>query len=146
MKVGKRVIECLIRNVVELAIDLFCDPRTNESNSSTVYDPKEMNGERVYSELNTGDLWWEAEKSVPAGGTTLAIMGYTDSTNVTRNGSISCYPFVIYLACHDEVGEKSFACAISFFLLNILLLENSTTIMGEKNRGLHPHNIKRAPR
>ena len=95
-----------IRDVVELAIDLYFDPRS-EGNISDSFEEVMENGMRCYSELHTADLWKEAQKTIPEEGIMLAIVGYTDSTNVTGSGSQSAYPFVIFLGNHHEVAFHS---------------------------------------
>src|ERR1043165_3564648 len=55
-----------------------------------------VNGERVYSEQNTG-IWWEnAEKSLPLGAKHLSLILYSDATNVDSLGKSQLHP--IYLS------------------------------------------------
>ena len=103
--IGKREVSCQIRDIVQLAIDLYLDPRSEENLAKT-FEPKFLNGERIYAELNTGELWRNAQASIPSRGLMLAIIGFTDSTNVTRNGKTSAYPFIIFLGNHNEQTRR----------------------------------------
>jgi|1185.fasta_scaffold90556_2 hypothetical protein len=54
-----------------------------------------IDGERAYSEQNTG-IWWEnAEKSIPDGSKLLSIILYSDATNVDTLGKSQLHPIYI---------------------------------------------------
>ena len=52
-------------------------------------------GERIYSEQNTGTWWQNTEKSLPRGSKLLSIMLYSDATNVDTLGKKS--PSYLYV-------------------------------------------------
>jgi hypothetical protein len=53
-------------------------------------------GERTYSEQNTGTWWQNTEKSLPRGSKLLSIMLYSDATNVDTLGKKNLHP--IYMS------------------------------------------------
>jgi len=53
-------------------------------------------GERIYSEQNTGMWWQNTEKSLPCGSKLLSIILYSDATNVDALGKKNLYP--IYMS------------------------------------------------
>ena len=53
-------------------------------------------GERIYSEQNTGTWWQNTEKSLPRGSKLLSIMLYSDATNVDTLGKKNLHP--IYMS------------------------------------------------
>jgi hypothetical protein len=53
-------------------------------------------GERTYSEQNTGIWWQNTEKSLPRGSKLLSIMLYSDATNVDALGKKNLHP--IYMS------------------------------------------------
>jgi hypothetical protein len=54
-----------------------------------------VDGERAYSEQNTG-IWWEnAEKSIPNGFRLLSIILYSDATNVDTLGKSQLHPIYV---------------------------------------------------
>jgi len=57
-----------------------------------------IDGERAYSEQNTG-IWWEnAEKSIPDGSKLLSIMLYSDATNVDTLGKSQLHPIYVSIS------------------------------------------------
>ena len=54
-----------------------------------------IDGERVYSEQNTGTWWENTEKSLPLGCKILSIMLYSDATNVDTLGKSNLHPIYI---------------------------------------------------
>jgi Plavaka transposase len=51
-----------------------------------------MDGERAYSEQNTGTWWENTEKSLPLGCKLLSIILYSDATNVDTLGKSNLHP------------------------------------------------------
>ena len=51
-------------------------------------------GERIYSEQNTGMWWQNTEKSLPCGSKLLSIMLYSDATNVDALGKKTSILFI----------------------------------------------------
>ncbi|GBC29299.2 hypothetical protein GLOIN_2v1762814 [Rhizophagus irregularis DAOM 181602=DAOM 197198] len=65
-------------------------------NFALTFEKVEHNGEREFSEQNTG-IWWEnAEKSLPPGARLLFLILYSDATNVDTLGKSQLHP--IYLS------------------------------------------------
>lgn len=52
-------------------------------------------GERVYSEQNTGKWWENTEKMIPPGSKILSIILYSDATNVDTLGKSNLHPIYI---------------------------------------------------
>lgn len=60
------------------------------------FEELEINGERVYSEQNTGTWWKGVEESLPTGAKLLSIILYSDATNVDTLGKSQLHP--IYMS------------------------------------------------
>lgn len=68
-------------------------------NDEMVFEPvREYNdsNKRVYTEMHTGDWWWETQEKLPEGATVVPILLSTDKTALTRHrGDLAAWPVYI---------------------------------------------------
>jgi Plavaka transposase len=82
------------RSLIKCIKSILLIPNISQ-NFTLSFENFEVDGERAYSEQNTG-MWWEkTEKSLPSGSKLLSIMLYSDATNVDTLGKSNLHP--IYL-------------------------------------------------
>jgi hypothetical protein len=82
------------RSLMKCVESILLIPNISQ-NFTLSFENFEVDGERAYSEQNTG-IWWEkTEKSLPSGSKLLSIILYSDATNVDTLGKSNLHP--IYL-------------------------------------------------
>ena len=96
------------RDIVALAIDLFFDPAF-EGTVPGRHEPCTTKGQRVYGEVFSGERVRHLSEEIPACGTLLGIIGYTDGTNLSDNGRQTALPLYVSLANHPESFRKKAA-------------------------------------
>jgi len=90
------------------------------------------NGERAYSEQNTG-IWWEnTEKSLPSGSHLLSIMLYSDATNVDTLGKSQLHPIFMTIGNINNWRRNKPDAKQLLGYLPILKSNNNTEKKSEK--------------
>ncbi|KAM5541925.1 hypothetical protein V8D89_004235 [Ganoderma adspersum] len=90
------------RDPAECILDLIGNPAFKDV---LVYEPVHIkrDGQRYYSEMNTGDWWWNIQKHLPKGATVAAVILASDKANSSvLRGDKTAWPIYLTIANIDK--------------------------------------------
>jgi hypothetical protein len=79
------------RNLINCIKNIFSIPNIKQDFALT-FENLEVDGEKIYSEQNTGMWWKTTQDSLPTGAKLLSLILYSDATNVDTLGKSQLHP------------------------------------------------------
>ncbi|GJP58138.1 hypothetical protein CLOP_g16649 [Closterium sp. NIES-67] len=85
------------RSLWSCAKNLYSNP-ANAVDFIAHPQPLVAEADRVYRDPDSGTWWWFAQQDLPEGASVVALIVYSDETNLSKDGSVTGWPVYVSLA------------------------------------------------